>query len=82
MRFLRSALESVQACAEGFWNMVLVVCTVVSRTGVVPLDVARAHRELRITALVRLVSWTVDTQQNVSTHLLQRRSEFVVHGWG
>ena len=42
-------------------------CTVVSRTGVVPLDVARAHRELRITALIQLVSWTVDTQQTQRT---------------
>ena len=34
--------------------MVFVVCTVVSRTRVVPLDMARAHREHRITALIHL----------------------------
>ena len=47
-----------------------VVCTVVSRTGVVPLDVARAHRELRITALIQLANWTVDTQQTQRTACL------------
>ena len=43
--------------------MVFVVRTVVSRTGVVLLDVQRAHREIRITARIQLVSWTVDAQQ-------------------
>ena len=31
--------------------------------GVVPLDVQRAHREIRITARIQSVSWTVDAQQ-------------------